>query len=346
MSMLTRKGTMICKNRESLRRSMRRPRGSGARRTVGGRGMSMHGEHSGAHPGIHTDEHGLPVTPASPVAMVAMKAFAEQHARSSLKLHPNQANFTSNSSGEVTIQLQHAQVARALSSGSQRHPHWPQDDEKSLCASELSGDFSLDNPSYGSIILQIQEANVEADGTCDFIWKAFEIIGNTLLITVLLGIFMALPVAMISVGVKYLHECPREPKIPIYLLVGGCFGLLKLLSLLWKQVKSRRYERLDEIYDTEEDGASGLTSKSSTFTDVVLSLFLFIWFVFGNYWVISVWEPNYKQLLYEPSNWCDKTVYLFAFSQIMACYCLMVLIAFCICILTLCHRYTVMFEKS
>ncbi|XP_064636888.1 transmembrane protein 272-like isoform X3 [Lineus longissimus] len=222
----------------------------------------------------------------------------------------------------------------------------PQDDEKSLCASELSGDFSLDNPSYGSIILQIQEANVEADGTCDFIWKAFEIIGNTLLITVLLGIFMALPVAMISVGVKYLHECPREPKIPIYLLVGGCFGLLKLLSLLWKQVKSRRYERLDEIYDTEEDGASGLTSKSSTFTDVVLSLFLFIWFVFGNYWVISVWEPNYKQLLYEPSNWCDKTVYLFAFSQIMACYCLMVLIAFCICILTLCHRYTVMFEKS
>jgi hypothetical protein len=54
-----------------------------------------------------------------------------------------------------------------------------QDDEKSLCASDLSGDFSLDNPSYGSIILQIQEANSEADGTCDFIWKAFEIIGNT-----------------------------------------------------------------------------------------------------------------------------------------------------------------------
>jgi len=37
-------------------------------------------------------------------------------------------------------------------------------------------------------------------------------------------------------GLKHLDDCPIEPKIPIYLLVGGCFGLLKLLSLLLNQV--------------------------------------------------------------------------------------------------------------
>jgi len=39
-----------------------------------------------------------------------------------------------------------------------------------------------------------------------------------------------------TVGLKHLDDCPIQPKIPIYLLVGGCFGLLKLLSLLLNQV--------------------------------------------------------------------------------------------------------------
>jgi len=39
-----------------------------------------------------------------------------------------------------------------------------------------------------------------------------------------------------DIGLKYLEDCPIQPKIPIYLLVGGCFGLLKLLSLLLNQV--------------------------------------------------------------------------------------------------------------
>ena len=37
-------------------------------------------------------------------------------------------------------------------------------------------------------------------------------------------------------GVKHLEDCPVEPYIPIYLLVGGCVGLLKVLSMLWMQV--------------------------------------------------------------------------------------------------------------
>lgn len=147
-------------------------------------------------------------------------------------------------------------------------------------------------------------------------------------------------------GVKYLHECPVEPNIPIYLLVGGAFGLIKLLSMLWKQVRSRRYERLDDVYDPDADNGDLVMSRSSKFSDIVMSLFLFIWFVCGNYWIFHLWQPNFKQLLHEPSNWCDRTVYMFAFCQILGCYSLMALIALLICILTLCHRYTTLFDKS
>ena len=54
-----------------------------------------------------------------------------------------------------------------------------QEDERSLCHSDWSAELSVDQPSYGSIILQIQEANAEADGDCDFVRKALEIFANT-----------------------------------------------------------------------------------------------------------------------------------------------------------------------
>lgn len=146
------------------------------------------------------------------------------------------------------------------------------------------------------------------------------------------------PRFIFSSGVKFLNECPVQPKIPIYLLVGGCFGLLKLLSLLWRQVRSRRYERLDEIMDEDDGNGDVIVSKSSRFSEAVLSLFLFIWFIFGNYWVLSIYKPHFDLLLHEPSNWCDRTVYMFAFIQICICYGTMGLIAFIIVILGICHR--------
>ena len=31
-------------------------------------------------------------------------------------------------------------------------------------------------------------------------------------------------------GVKYLEKCPLEPKVPIYLLVGGVVGTVKIMQ--------------------------------------------------------------------------------------------------------------------
>lgn len=138
---------------------------------------------------------------------------------------------------------------------------------------------------------------------------------------------------------KHLDDCPVQPKIPVYLLVGGCFGLLKLLSVLWQQVKFRRYKTIDERdYDSEDATEGVIVSKSSQFSEMLLCLFLFVWFLCGNFWVLGVWRPNFDQVLTDPNNWCDKTVYLFAFIQIVVTYVLLVAVAIATLVVPLCRR--------
>jgi len=102
------------------------------------------------------------------------------------------------------------------------------------------------------------------------------------------------------------------------------------------QVRARRYERLN----VDDDAAAGTLSSffSSQFVDVLLSIFLFVWFICGNYWVLSVWPPNYQQTLTEPNSWCNKTAYVFALVQLAVCYGLMLLIALLTALLVICQR--------
>ena len=54
---------------------------------------------------------------------------------------------------------------------------------------------------------------------------------------------------MFRAGVKYLDDCPLERRVPVYLLVGGCFLALKLIGMLWKNLQLRRYDSMDAFYD-------------------------------------------------------------------------------------------------
>lgn len=122
-------------------------------------------------------------------------------------------------------------------------------------------------------------------------------------------------------GIQNLGHCPKEPNIPIYLLVGGVFGLTKVGTWLWRQIRSRRYEPLHEGFvsggmDVEDFGI--FTTRN--IADFVLSTFLIVWFALGNFWALSIYRPRYKPLLYEPSNWCDKTVYVFSLIYFAICY--------------------------
>lgn len=64
-------------------------------------------------------------------------------------------------------------------------------------------------------------------------------------------------------GVKYLNDCPIQPNLPVYLLVMGSMGLVRVLNLLWKQFRRRRMRKLEGVeLDQEEETENSLLNKS------------------------------------------------------------------------------------
>lgn len=102
-----------------------------------------------------------------------------------------------------------------------------------------------------------------------------------------------LQIAMIVMGAKYKDECPVEDMIPIYLIVAASAGLFNTCcsSAL--------------IYQSGDDKQTLNPFRG------LIQLFQFAWFIAGNVWIYSIYEPNYT----DPSSpyFCNKTLYLFAF---------------------------------
>ncbi|KAL0970282.1 hypothetical protein UPYG_G00239830 [Umbra pygmaea] len=123
-----------------------------------------------------------------------------------------------------------------------------------------------------------------------------------------------IPSAQIAIGGLYLNACPEQHYIPVYLVVMGAFGLaLALLSSL-------------PCAQDPEDGPPNSLSYVCTTWNTLTSLFLFCWFISGNVWIYSIYQPNYNQTITnynqtQPNStqtvtehlYCNKTLYLFAF---------------------------------
>ncbi|XP_036404336.1 transmembrane protein 272-like [Megalops cyprinoides] len=93
----------------------------------------------------------------------------------------------------------------------------------------------------------------------------------------------------------YLHDCPKQPYIPIYLIVSGVFCLLVNTLSYWS-------------YSKGEDGVNKFFIACS----FLYSLFSLCWFIAGNVWIYSIYPPSYNQTQPNP-EYCNKTLYLFAF---------------------------------
>lgn len=137
-------------------------------------------------------------------------------------------------------------------------------------------------------------------------------------------------------GIKYVHRCPAEPLIPVYLIVSGLFGIVKIVSLL--MMGNRRQNT--EFADEENEGGCSRTFYELC-TDIVTAIFnsfLIIWFVLGNYWVFSIYQPPFERRVPITKYWCASELYIFALTQIFVCY---VIAIFCIvscCIMIICFK--------
>uniref|UniRef100_A0A667ZU74 Si:dkey-19b23.12 n=1 Tax=Myripristis murdjan TaxID=586833 RepID=A0A667ZU74_9TELE len=133
-----------------------------------------------------------------------------------------------------------------------------------------------------------------------------------------------MPIAEIAIGAVYLDECPRQHYIPIYLVVMGVFGLLlAVLSCL-------------PCAQEPKDGTSNPLSQFCTAWNSLASAFLFCWFITGNVWIYSIYEPNYNKTMTEAGPYCNKTLYLFAFWTTTLVYILLALFLFVGCCVLVC----------
>ncbi|KAG6440843.1 hypothetical protein O3G_MSEX001530 [Manduca sexta] len=86
------------------------------------------------------------------------------------------------------------------------------------------------------------------------------------------------------------------------MVVGGAAGGAGICWLLWAQLASR----------TSNSSAS-VPEKVLAYT---LTIFLMAWFAFGNYWTLGIMWPDYAPTLFEPNQWCHRTLYVFALTQL------------------------------
>lgn len=129
---------------------------------------------------------------------------------------------------------------------------------------------------------------------------------------------LPLQIAMIIIGAKYKDECSVEPLIPIYLIVAGAFGLVANCCSC-----GIRYQ---------EGGQS--EERSVNPMQLVVQLFIFAWFVCGNVWIYTNYQPNYDDT--ESAEYCNKTLYLFAFWATTSYHIITGLVLTCLCVAGVC----------
>ncbi|KAL8580486.1 hypothetical protein ACOMHN_053201 [Nucella lapillus] len=292
MSMLTRKGTLVRKHRQPLRKqSVRRTRSAGSTSSAAQR---------------TTEEEAESSVPPSPIT----------------KLDPRLTPKSSPSRSMMGTVVSY-------------------DDQKQLFRTsvEWSQSVSVDTGvgHQQDTLLQMEELAKDTDSTWEFMCRVGKVLCSSDVMSVILAAFMIIPVAMVSMGVKFLEACPMEPRVPVYLLVGGCVLLLKLTLCLWRAFQRRRHDSADVSY-YENDVEAGFSSRTYRFMNAVLTLFLFGWHVAGSYWLFSIWKPRFSPLLHSPSQWCEKSVYLFSVGVNVALYVMVSLYSGLLCCLGILYR--------
>ncbi|KYB29540.1 uncharacterized protein LOC103314073 isoform X1 [Tribolium castaneum] len=227
---------------------------------------------------------------------------------------------------------------RASSSVSQVGlPQVSGDEQRRLCSSdqkygggEQGLGLGISLTTYGSVAYQLKDANLEASGTCDFVCKALSIVNKTVVVTIVLVCLSTLPLLMLIMGIQFLKDCPREPYIPIYMVVGGSVGCVKMGLTLYNQLHTRRMDA---------SSTANAASIGSRVASIALTGFLIIWFSFGNYWVLRIKWPDYAPTLFEPNHWCHRTLYVFALVHLCVVYSVMGCVVVLMLVLAGCQMF-------
>jgi len=191
-------------------------------------------------------------------------------------------------------------------------------------------DPDADPPTYDSLYGRIRDTRKTSKNCMDFLFNLLILLIGTLGYTIACSISVLIPVAMISVGSLYIDECPAEPYVPVFLVIGGAASLFKYLI----GVSKIRRSDLQEAAAAAVEGRERQPIQSDGRIESIQSLiscFLCGWFISGCVWVYRIYKPLMDFEYREYSNYCNRTVYTFAFWLITTAYIFLGFFTSCIC---------------
>ncbi|XP_064608849.1 transmembrane protein 272-like [Liolophura sinensis] len=158
-------------------------------------------------------------------------------------------------------------------------------------------------PSYASLRNKLRESRIESQSTFQFLWKLIVLVlcgtvGYILIVTLM----FLLPIAMITMGALYFHQCSVEPYIPIYLIVMGSFSLFQIIVNI--VLRYRKQPSSGEYDDEAQD-------RMRPF-EVLITCFILGWFIAGNVWIYRTYGM-YQWTDKAAANYCNRELYLFSF---------------------------------
>ncbi|XP_072542913.1 transmembrane protein 272-like [Salminus brasiliensis] len=121
-----------------------------------------------------------------------------------------------------------------------------------------------------------------------------------------------LPVVIIGLGAKHIFDCPKQPMVPMYLLVGGVACLCLQICPIF--------------YCRPSDGSPILPCR---ILNSLLLLFCSIWFITGSVFVYMAYQPNYEsrhsveyceRILYQVAFWITNAIYI-SIPLLLLCHC-------------------------
>ncbi|XP_071488520.1 transmembrane protein 272-like [Diadema antillarum] len=158
---------------------------------------------------------------------------------------------------------------------------------------DAAGTESAPPPSYQSLYGQLKDCKEKNSNPVSFMSAMCKLLLNTLCVTILMALVLAIPIAMIVIGKTFIdapctkNDCPVQYLIPIYLIVmGAVYSCKSLMDLKVRFQRSR-------LPPEEQEGFQPSTGESAVSN--IVGLFLFAFFIAGNVWIYGIYAPNHKQ---------------------------------------------------
>ncbi|CAF0787737.1 unnamed protein product [Adineta ricciae] len=134
---------------------------------------------------------------------------------------------------------------------------------------------------------------------------------STLAALIYLIVSLALPAAKLTFGILYLNECPVNKNIPLYMITAGACGLTIVILIVLSSACTLCRTMSDARRSIH--GFMICTIALVRGMQGVLTIFLIIWFFFGNFWVFSVRYRVQTERPNDANNYCHPTLYWFAY---------------------------------